>query len=466
MAKNSKLEAYGVDTIAEADRTSRPTDIIKMLWGGNLSLSVMVFGWLTILYGLGWWQAVSAILVGTLIGSLLVAGAGLLGFRSATNNSVTSGAFFGVRGRLIASLVGLMLCMQYIALAIWTGGDTLAAVWAQLGNNELTEDSVVELSMSYVLISVAVVAAAIYGYQILVQLNKFIVPIIGVTMLLIIFALWPLFDATYAGAPDLYALVEFTPTWMLAALTAGAAGPISYVTLAGDWSRYISPERHTSKQVFNATFWGLFIGLSVPTLFGAFVSVAAFDEFSLVTGLLRETPGWLLIPVMILGFVGSLGQGGINLYSMGLDMDAILPQLSRFKSTLLVAGISLALVFLGRFVYDAEAAVTNSVLFLTSLATSWGAITLFGYWRIKGQFDKADLQVFNERRHGGRYWFTAGWNLKATFAWIAGSAAGITGISSIDYVGPIAERLSYVDVSIPVSALVAVSLYAILERKN
>jgi purine-cytosine permease-like protein len=133
---------------------------------------------------------------------------------------------------------------------------------------------------------------------------------------------------------------------------------------------------------------------------------------------------------------------------------------------LLVAGISLALVFLGRFVYDAEAAVTNSVLFLTSLATSWGAITLFGYWRNQGKFDKADLQVFNERRHGGRYWFTAGWNLKATFAWIAGSAAGITGISSIDYVGPIAERLSYVDVSIPVSALVAISLYAILERKR
>jgi len=465
MAKDSKLEAYGVDTIAEADRKSRPADIVKILWGGNLSLSVMVFGWLTILYGLGWWESVTAILIGTLIGSLLVAGAGLLGFRSATNNSVTSGAFFGVRGRLIASLVGLLLCMQYIALAIWTGGDTLASVWARLGNYELTENSVFELSISYFLISLVVVAAAIYGYQMLVRLNNFIVPIIGVTMLLVVIALWPLFDPNYSGVPDLYALIDFTPTWMLAALTAGAAGPISYVTLAGDWSRYISPERHSAKQVFNATFWGLFVGLSIPTLFGAFVSVAAFDEFSLVSGLLRETPSWLLIPVLVLGFVGSIGQGGLNLYSMGLDMDAILPRLSRFKSTLLVAGISLALVFLGRFVYDAEAAVTNSVLFLTSLATSWGAITLYGYWRTKGQFDKADLQVFNERRHGGRYWFTAGWNLKAAFAWLAGSAAGIAGISSIDYVGPIAERLSYVDVSIPVSALVAVSLYAILERK-
>lgn len=464
MPDNSTFETYGVDSIPESDRTAKPSDIIKMLWGGNLSLSVMVFGWLSILYGLGWWDSVSAILIGTFVGSVLVAGAGLLGFKSATNNSVTSGAFFGVRGRLIASLVGLLLCMQYIALAIWTGGDTLASVWARFGNYELTEDSVLELSVSYIAISIAVIVTAIYGYKILLKLNNFIVPIIGLTMVLVVIALWPLFDASYAGVPDLYALVDFTPTWMLAALTAGAAGPISYVTLAGDWSRYISPERHSSKQVFSATFWGLFVGLSIPTLFGAFVSVAAFDEFSLVSGLLRETPGWLLIPILVLGFIGSLGQGGINLYSMGLDMDAILPRLSRLKSTLLVAGISLALVFLGRFVYDAETAVTNSVLFLTSLATSWGAITLFGYWRCKGEFDKSDLQVFNQRRKGGRYWFTAGWNLKATFAWVAGSAAGITGISTIDFVGPVAEKLSYVDVSIPLSATVGVLVYALLVR--
>ena len=435
-----------------------------MLWGGNLSLSVMVFGWLTILYGLGWWESVSAIIVGTFVGSLLVAGAGLLGYRSATNNSVTSGAFFGVRGRLIASLVGLLLCLQYIALAIWTGGETIAAVWAKLTSTSLNENSYFELSASYIAISLAVIAIAIYGYKILLKLNNLIVPLIGLTMLLIIFALWPLFDLSYSGAPEFYALVDFTPTWMLAALTAGAAGPISYVTLAGDWSRYISPNQHSANNVFKATFWGLFVGLCMPTLFGAFVSVAAFDEFSLVSGLVRESPTWMLFPILILGFVGSLGQGGLNLYSMGLDMDAILPRLSRIQSTLLVAGLSLALVFLGRFIFNAESAVTNSVLFLTSLATSWGAIALYGYWKHKGEFHKEDLQVFNKRQTGGRYWFTSGWNLKATFSWIAGSTAGIAGISSVDYVGPVAERLSYVDVSIPLSALVAILVYSVVER--
>lgn len=464
MAKKVKIEKYGVDTIADSDRDGSPLDLIKMLWGGNLSLSVMVFGWLTILYGLGWWESVSAIVVGTLLGSLLVAGSSLLGYRSGTNNSVSSGAFFGVRGRLIASVVGLLLCLQYIALAIWTGGDTLAGVWTRLSDGDLADMSSLSLSLSYLIISISVIAVAVYGYRVLVDLNKYVVAILGITMVLATIALFPLFDSSYAGTPDLYALGDFTPTWILAALTSGAAGPISYVTLTGDWSRYISSERHSAKQVFNATFWGLFVGLTVPTIFGAFVSVSAFDEFSLVSGIVRESPTWLLIPIFIMGLIGSLGQGGLNLYSMGLDMDAILPRLTRLQSTILVAAISLFLVFLGRFVFDAEAAVTNSVLFLTSLATAWGAIALFGYWRIKGKFHQSDLQVFNERKRGGQYWFVAGWNLKASIAWLIGSAAGICGISSIDFVGPLAERLNYIDVSIPASAVTAITVYAILER--
>jgi purine-cytosine permease-like protein len=64
MAKH--IESIGVDTVPESQRTGKPRNIISVFVGSNLSLSVMVFGWLGILYGLSWWQSVSAILVGTL----------------------------------------------------------------------------------------------------------------------------------------------------------------------------------------------------------------------------------------------------------------------------------------------------------------------------------------------------------------------------------------------------------------
>ena len=40
-----------------------------MFFGGNLAFSVIVFGWLPITFGLGWWSTISASLVGLAIGS-------------------------------------------------------------------------------------------------------------------------------------------------------------------------------------------------------------------------------------------------------------------------------------------------------------------------------------------------------------------------------------------------------------
>jgi purine-cytosine permease-like protein len=59
------IESIGIDTVPDNQRTGKPRNIISVFVGSNLSLSVMVFGWLGILYGLSWWQSVSAILVGS-----------------------------------------------------------------------------------------------------------------------------------------------------------------------------------------------------------------------------------------------------------------------------------------------------------------------------------------------------------------------------------------------------------------
>ena len=455
------IESIGVDTVPESQRTGKPRNIISVFVGSNLSLSVMVFGWLGILYGLSWWQSVSAILVGTLVAAAFVSASALLGWRAATNNSVSSGAFFGVRGRLIASFVGLLLCIQYVALTIWTGGEMISAGWARLTNTEVSDGLV---AFGYAVIAIAVVAFAILGYSWILKLSKYVAYLMGGLVVLTIIGLWSAFDPSYPGDPEVYALGSLWPTWFLTALTCGAAGPISYVTQTGDWSRYISESAHSARDIVKNTFVAMVVGLSIPTIFGAFVAVAAFDEDSFAGGFVAGSPSWLLIPLLLVGFIGSLGQGSINLYSMGLDMDAIVPKLSRLKSTVLVAGISTGLVFIGKFVYDAEAAVTNSVLFLTSLASSWIVISLYGYYKNKGNFDKAALQVFNKRETGGKYWFTGGWNLKATFSWIVGSVVGILGISTVDYVGPIAAALGDVDVSVPGAVISALFVYALLER--
>ena len=457
----SAIETLGVDTVPENQRTAKPSSIVPIFLGSNMALSVMVFGWLAVLYGLSWWQSVSAILVGTIVAALFVSSSALLGWSGATNNSVASGAIFGVRGRLIASFVGLLLCIQYVALTIWTGGEIISSGWARITSGKVSDGLLV---IGYLIIAIATVAFAILGYRYLVKLNNFIVYAMYALAILSIIALSGSFDFNYAGAPDLYALGTFWPTWFLAALTCGAAGPVSLVTQTGDWTRYVSSATSKSEIVRNS-FIAMSVGLAVPTLFGAFIAVAAFDENSFVAGYVAGAPSWLLIPLLLIGFIGSLGQGSVNLYSMGLDMDAILPRLTRLQSTFVVSGIATGLVFLGKFAYDAEAAVTNACLFLTALGTGWIAIALFGYFRMGGTFHKEDLQTFNNRQGGGRYWYRAGWNLKATFAWVFGSICGILGISSVDYSGPIANALGGVDVSIIAPAVVGIALYWLLDRR-
>jgi len=458
-AVDNGLEQYGVDTIPESARTSSPRDVVAILLGGNMALSVGVFGWLSILYGLSWWASVSAIVAGTAVGALVVTPLALLGFRAATNNSVSSGAYFGVRGRLVASVIGLLLCLGYVALTIWTGGEALVAVADRLTG---AETSALQNIVGYGVLALAVAIVAVFGYRWLLRVNTLIVVVVGIAMLLTVIGLAGKFDATYPGAPEAYALGSFWPTWLLAALTAGIAGPLSYVTQLGDWTRYISPRRHRPVALLVGMFTGLLIGLLIPTLWGAYVSSILFDENSFPAGLVAGVPSWLLVPVVLAALVGSVGQGAMNLYSMGLDLDAILPRLSRTQATAVVTVLATVLVFLGKFVWDAEVAVTAFVVFLTSLATPWAAVTLIGLWRTRGHFDQPDLQVFNQRRTGGRYWYTGGWNPAAVLAWLVGSVIGVLSNATASFTGPIANALGGVDASFVTSGLAAAAAYLIL----
>ena len=168
----STVETLGVDTIPESERTAKPSSIIPIFLGSNMALSVMVFGWLAVLYGLSWWQSVSAILVGTVVAALFVSSSALLGWTGATNNSVASGAIFGVRGRLVASFVGLLLCIQYVALTVWTGGEIISSGWARISSGKVTDGLLVT---GYLIIALATVACALLGYKYLVKLNYIIV---------------------------------------------------------------------------------------------------------------------------------------------------------------------------------------------------------------------------------------------------------------------------------------------------
>ncbi|MGP4006468.1 cytosine permease [Streptomyces sp. 4N124] len=445
------MEQRGVDTVPDEERTSSPRDLVSILLGSNLCLGVIVFGWLPPSFGLGWWASVSSIAVGTVLGTLFTAPLALVSLRTATNLSTSSGAQFGVRGRLVGSVVGLLLALGYTALTLWIGGDVMVSVLGRLFG---LPTSGMSYGTVYGLLAAATVAGAVYGYRVLLAMSRVLA--IGMTALLLlgVFAYAP--DFTTDALPEAggYLLGGFWPTWLLATVAAGLSGPIAFITLLGDYTRYISPVRHTSRRVLHATWLGLMLGLLIPQLFGTFTAYAARAALDYAGPLVDAAPTWYLLPLLLAASAGSAGNAGLMLYSMGLDLDAIVPRTSRARATCAVAVVATACVFVGHYAWEAQSAMTSFVLLLTAIGTPWAVITLIGHVRCGGVYDAEALQVFNRRSRGGIYWYRAGWHIPATVSWAAGAVTGLLAVSLPSYEGPLLALTGGVDCSFLLSGAV------------
>lgn len=445
------IETTGVEHIPESERDSSPANVFAVFLGGNLAFSVIIFGWLPISFGLGWRDAVISSAVGLALGTVLIAPLSLLGPRTGTNNVVSSGAHFGVRGRLIGSFLTLAFALAYAAIAVWTAGDALvAAAHRAFG----TPENDVVLAAGYGLIALEIVIVATFGHATVVALQKFVIPVVGVLLLLGVIAFLPAFDASRSGGD--YLLGSYWPTWFLC-VAVSVGGPLSYAPTLGDYTRRVSRTRYSNRSVWIATSSGVFVGLFAAALFGIFTaSTFAQLSDSYVRDLVAAAPGWYVLPIVIIALGGGLGQGVLNIYASGLDLEALIPRLKRLHTTLITSAVAVALLYIGVFVIDAVDAITAMTLILNGVAGPWVAINVVGFLVARrGVYDPADLQVFNEGRTGGRYWFTGGWNLRAVVPFAIASVCGILAVNTTVYVGPLADIAGGVDVSLIGSGVIA-----------
>jgi purine-cytosine permease-like protein len=308
-----RVEEAGVAYIPEAERDSRPANLATVFFGGNLAFSVIVFGWLPVTFGLGWWATVTASALGLALGTLITAPLALLGPRTGTNNTVSSGAHFGVTGRLVGSALTLAFALAYAAIAVWTSGDALVAGAHRLFGTPAGDGA---LAVGYALIAAEIALVALYGHATVVALQRIVVPVVGVLLALGVLAFAGDFHASGSGA---YVLSGFWPTWALA-VTVAAAGPLSYAPSLGDYTRRIS-RSHGDRRVLAAAGIGVFGGLLATTLFGAFTALCLTNlGDSYVGDLVAAAPAWYVLPILLIGLAGGVGQGVLNLYASGLDL--------------------------------------------------------------------------------------------------------------------------------------------------
>ncbi|WP_052226344.1 purine-cytosine permease family protein [Microbacterium mangrovi] len=447
------VEEAGVDYLPENERDSSPGNLFAVFLGSNLGWTVAVYGWVAVQLGLDFRGAVLATVVGTLLGAVVLLPLATISPRTGTNMTVSSGAFFGIRGRLIGSGLSLVIAIVFAALTVWTSGDALVATGHRLVG--LPNAPAVH-AVAYAIVSAVIVVVALFGHATIVAMQKFVVPIAGTALVLGFLAFSAGFDPTRAAAHP--ALGGYAQTFVLAAVLA-MAGPLSYAPVVGDYTRRISLRRHSARRVRAALFAGLMIGMLLPAVLGAFVGVAVRHSTGDFMGdLVGASPLWFVVLVLIVSIAGGFGQGVLNIYATGLDLETFFPRLRRVHTTALAAAASVALLYVGVFVFDALDSITAATVILNGITAPWVVVILIGALRARS-YDPHDLQAFAQGRHGGRYWFRGGWNVPAVVAWFVGSVFGVLSVDTTLYRGPLAGVFGGVDPSALGSGIVTAVVY-------
>ena len=234
--------------------------------------------------------------------------------KTGTNMQVSSGAAFGVRGRLLGSGITWFIAIGFAVILVFTSGEAIIYTF-----NRWFQTSTSNTALSIAMIAVLILAgvSAVLGHRTLERSVR-VITIVAIIVGIATFAVFaPKFHVTHGAN---YLLGSFWPTWFLSATTA-ASLPISWGPFVGDYGRYI-PANASSKKVTVAGFAGIFLGCWVAMIAAAFAATAFVSNAgNFVPGITAAAPSWFLFPMLlVLGLGSNIASAGMSLYNAALDI--------------------------------------------------------------------------------------------------------------------------------------------------
>jgi purine-cytosine permease-like protein len=462
-ASVTTVEQHGVESIPDQDRDSSIFDFMRLCWGGANSLATAVLGAFPIMFGLSFWQATAAAVLGVVLGSLILAPMSIFGPINGTNNAVSSSAHFGVVGRIVGSFLSLLTAIAFFAISVWSSGDAVVGA-ARLVFHIRGSD--LQVALVYAVFALSVLIVCIYGFRMMLLVNKIAVVASTSLFVLGLAAFWTRFDSGYAGSGLRWGARGFWPIFISSALIV-LSNPISFGAFLGDWTRYLP--RSTSKpKLITATIVAQWLTL-LPFLFGVITaSVVArrapdyLARADYTGGLLTVAPVYFLAPLLLLAVLSGMSTGTTSLYGTGLDFSSVFPRLSRPRATLLIGILACVLIFVGRFYFSLFGSISTFVSLIIVTTTPWMVIMMIGYVVRRGFYIPDAMQIFNRGQTGGPYWFTGGWNVAGISAWIVSSVIALLAVNIPDhFVGWLGNLAGGLDVSLMAALVLPMVLYPV-----
>lgn len=408
-----QLELNGTNVISEDQRAGKASSLFWPWCGANVSLLALSYGSFFLGFGISFWQATFAAIIGTTLSFLLVGFSSLAGKKSSAPTMVLSRAVFGVKGNIVPGLMSYLVFVGWETVLVSLATLATGTIFMRIGDI----DRNLAMAIGFVVAVSLTMYGGVLGHKVIMRLQKYLTLVTSfATVIYIVLTFdeisWDKVSEIPSGNIQAF----------IGALIFGITGiGLGWVNTAADYSRYL-PRTTSSKSVVGWTVLGASIVPIILVIYGAALSgsdpklsdAIAMDPIGALTALL---PTWYLAFFALIAILGLVGGAILDLYSSGLTLLAIGVPIKRHSAALIDGAImlvgSIYLVWIAdNFFYPFQG-------FLITLGVpiaTWSAIFVTDVLLRKRAYSETDLYKVD-----GRYGV---WNKRSLALMVVGSFIG------------------------------------------
>ncbi|VEG55917.1 cytosine/purines uracil thiamine allantoin permease [Mycolicibacterium aurum] len=429
-AGDLSVETHGIAPIAEEHRYGAPSRLFTVWFAPQVNMTGVFTGTLAIVLGLGFWLGLLAMVIGTVLGSLVVGYLSTWGPRTGAGQLPNARMAFG-------GTVVVPAALQWFSSIAWDalvglfGGEALSAL---LGIP----------FWSAVLIVLGVQGVVgFFGYELIHRLQAVLTVVLFVTFVAFTVKLVGgheiVVPAAVSGADLVGAFVlEVTIAFSLA---------ISWATYAADFSRYL-PSSVSPVRVFGFTAAGLAAGYVFVQ--GVGIAAASVVGEHTVEGVRSVMGGGVLGALALLVIaIASIGSGVMNDYSGSLALQTIGVRVRRPVSAVIVTVLAFVLI-LWLHAADTATRFTDVLLLVSYWIPAFVAVVVID-WRVRaaGRRSVDPARETTGRRDG----------MAALVVFVVAYLVAIPFMNTSLIQGPVALAWHGADIAYFVNGLAAAALY-------
>src|SRR4051812_12862403 len=339
------VETNGINVIAEEERKGRPAQLFWPWFGSNVSVFGLAYGSFLLGFGISFWQAVIAGVIGIVVSFLLCGFVAIAGKRGSAPTLVLSRAAFGVDGNRVPAVLSWVLTVGWETALVSLATLATAQLFDQLGWGGGTATKVVAL----LVVAALVVGGGVLGFHVIMRMQTVITWVTGVLTVVYIVLVADQVDWSAVSSLPSGSTAAFIGALVLAMTGYG----FGWVNAAADYSRYL-PRATSSRGVVG---WTTFGGALAPVvllvagglLAGSDPQLSADIGLDPIGALGSILPTWFLVPFIVVVLLGLIGGALLDIYSSGLSLLAAglrvpRPVAASIDGTLMVLG-TIAVVF-------------------------------------------------------------------------------------------------------------------------